>query len=306
MSVDGVYLLHGVQFPAGQFLSQLTDATPQANLSDLVGRASGHPDPLFIGTTASKVDQPFSTPQIKTVLDLCGATFAADLSAGNTDLYYKKAADLGVREADASLLHQRFRMARGMVYWTELRASHGEDAALSGTIVPTYDGVNLPLVPAGSVALAGTPAAAEFYTLGPCKINAASLSGLKSVRVALDQQLIREAAGGELFDTFCGIGDRLFLVELESLEVGLWNTYGLTGAAVTSLTVYLRRRDPDGGLYTDASLQHVKLTGTAGKVLPDSTSGAANDPSRTRLRVLLRAPSAAAAALTINTAIAIT
>ena len=306
MSVDGVYLLHGVRLPSGSFLSQLTDATPQANLSDIIGRASGYPDPLFVGTTGSSVDLPFTTPQLKTVLDACGAPFAASLTGGNTDLYFKAAADLGVREADATTIHQRFRMTRGIIYWSGITAEHRQVATLSGMIVPTFDGSNLPLVPAGSVALAGTPTAAEFYTLGPIAINTVPITGLKRVRVTLGQELIREGASGELYDTFCAVGERSFLVELESLKVGLWNSYGLTGAAVTGLTVYLRRLTPDGDLYADGASQHIALAATAGKVLPNNTTGGGNTSSNTTLRILLRAPNASTAALTVATTSTIT
>ncbi len=303
MSVDGVHLLHGVQFPGGVFLSQLTDATPQANLTDVIGFAAGQADPQFVGTRESKFDQPFTSTQVKTVLDLCGEQYAANLSAGNTDLFYKKAKNLGVREDAASTVHLRMRMASGLVYWTDLAASQGQDATVSGRILPLFNGSNPPMVPAGGVALAGTPSAAEWYTLGPVFVNATKIAGLQSMGLALNLQAFELNASGEIFPTFCGVARRQPVLTLSSLKADLWGVYGLLGAAITSWAVYLRRHDPDGGIYADNQAQHIAISGSTGKVLPNNTSGGgAEAPSQTTLRVLLRAPNATSPPLTITTA----
>lgn len=301
MSVSGVYLLHGINFPGGQFLSQLDDATPAANLDDLIGYASGHADPLFLATSRCKVDQSFTTTQIKTILDLMGAGGMVDLAAGNTDLYYKKALAQGVRELDASTVHVRMRAALACAYWNEISAAQDQNATLQGRVLPIYNGSVAPLVPAASVALAGTPTAAEFYTLGPVVINGSEVLGLKNVRVSLGMQAFEEGASGDLYTTFAGVKQRGQVVELESLEAGLWATMGLLGTAVTSLAVYLRRRDPDGGLYSNGSSQHIAITATKGKCVPATTSGGGNNPSQTKLRIPLRASSSSAAVLTVAT-----
>ncbi len=303
MSVDGVHLLHGVNFPSGAFLAQLTDATPQANLTDVIGFAAGQADPQFVGTRESKFDQPFTTPQLKTILDLCGAQFAADLSSGNTDLYYKKAKNLGVRESAASTVHLRMRMASGVAYWTELSASQGQDATISGRILPLFNGSNPPMVPAGSVALVGTPTAAEWYTLGPVYINGTQIGGLQSMSLPLNLQAFELGASGDVYSTFCGVARRQPMLNLTSLKTDLWATYGLLGTALSSWAVYLRRHDPDGGIYANNQNQHIAITGTTGKIVPSSTSGGGGEtPAQTTHRVLLRSPNATDPPLAIATA----
>ena len=301
MTVSNVYVLHGVNFPGGQFLSELTSGTPATNLDDLMGYASGHPDPLFVANKRAKPDVSFSTPQVKTMLTLCGAGGMADLSAGNTDLYYKQATNLGERQSAASTVHKRFRMASGAVYWTEVSAGQDEDATLSGRICPIYNGTNAPLVPAGSIALAGTPSGSEFFTLGPVKVNGTELPGIKRVTISLGLTATEEAASGELYTSFCGVQQRAPVVTIETLQVDAWDGYGLLGTAISSLVVYLRRRDPDGSLYANGSSQHISFTASAGKIVPNNVSGAGNAPATAGLRCLLRTTSASSSVLTIAT-----
>jgi len=299
-------MLHGIMFPGGQFLSQLSDAVPSPNVVDLIGRATGHPDPLFIANREEKVDQKFTTTQIKTMLDLCGATFFADLSAGNTDLQYKAGANLGVRQAAASTVHQRLRMTTGAVYWDGLSVEHQQDAVMNGRIVPIFDGTHSPLIPAGGVALTGTPTAGEFFTLGPVEINGSELAGVKSWKLDLGNVIIEESATGDIYITYCGLGERQPSLEVMSLEAGAWNTFGLDGLALSSLVFFLRRKAADGNNVANATATHTSFTATSGKVNLINSSGGGNTPVVTGIRIPLRASSSSAAILAINTATAIT
>ena len=300
MGVGNLSFLHGIAFSGGGFLSEVTDLTPATNLDELIGYASGYPDPLFVANRMVKPDVRFSTPQLKTILDLCGSTFIADLSGGNTDLYYKLATNLGVRVADATTSHNRIRMATGAMYWEEIGAVHGQDATMTARIVPIYNGTNNPFVPAGSLALAGTPAAASFYTLGPVAINAATLNGVKSWRLNLGLQVLEESSGGDVYTTFCGIGQRAPVLEITSLEVGAWASYGLNGTAVSSLAFSLRKKSADGGNIADGTTGHIVFSASYGKIDVINTSGSGNTPATTTLRIPLRAPDSSTATLTFN------
>ena len=305
MSVATVHVLHGIDI-AGTFLSQLQDVTPTANVEDLVGYAAGHPDPLFTGTRSVKPDVRFGTTQIKTLLDACGADFLADLSGGNTDLYYKKVTNLGEREAAASLVHTRMRMATGILYWEEISVEHQQDAVMRARIVPIYNGSVAPLIPAGSLALVGTPAVTSFFTLGPVVINTVALPAVKSWRLALSNTAMEESADGELYTTFSAIQRLQPVLEVRSLEIGAWASFGLDGTAISALTFALRKKDPDGGNVANGTAEHIVFAGSGGKVnLLNSEGGAADDKTATMLRIPLRAASASVRPVSFNSASAI-
>jgi len=301
MGVSNLWFLHGVLLPSATFLSELTDLSPTSGIDELVGRASGHPDPLFLAARKINPGIAFESPSVAQVLTACGATFAADLSGGNTDLHYKKGANLGVRLADATAGHQRFRMASGMMFWEEISATHQQDAVIRARIIPTYNGSVAPIVPAGGLALAGTAAAGSFYTLGPIFINGTELNGIESMRLTLGAQVMELSSGGDVYTTFAGIGQREPVLEITSLETGAWVTYGLNGTALngsSGVVAYLRTKTADG---TNAVTGCISLTALYGRVEVSQTAGSGNGPAKTTLRIPLRANSAAAAVLAYDT-----
>lgn len=306
MSIAQLHYLHGVLFPGAQFLSQLGSAAPATNLDELIAYGSGHPDPLFVGTKGGKPDIPISSTQLKTLLDLCGSSFIADLSAGNTDLFYKKAADLGVRQLAASTVHTRIRMSQGAFYWDTITAEHQGEAELSGRIVPTWDGTNAILIPAGSIALSGTPTAAEQYTLGPVKLNGSFIPGIARWSLGLQTRTKEAGDGGEDAITFFGIEQRQPVLEVMSDDIDAWVNYGISGLALTSLVFYLRAKTLDGVNVANGTPSHISFTATNGKVCVANSSGGGNNTARQSLKIYLRASSASANVLAINTATTIT
>ncbi len=307
MSLSTVKYLSQIVLGTGGTISELADATPKANLDVLIGMTAGLPEPAFTSIRSIKPDLVAQSMQCKTILDACNtggaAPYGADLSAGNTDLYYQDAPNKGSRTAAASLLHQRFRLAKAMLYWTAIRATHQQDAQIDFRLKPVWDGTNVPLVAAGAVALAGTSVGNERYTLGGASINGVAISGLQQMDVESGVQLEEEGSDGELYDSFCGIETAQPVVRLTGRTIEWWNTYGL-GTALTALSLYLIQKNATGN-WPNVNLppKHIKLSATAGLILPDSTSGL---KSQTTLRLQLQSPTVGAAALTVNTASDIT
>jgi hypothetical protein len=225
----------------------------------------------------------------------------ADLSGGNTDLFYKQVTNLGVRLAAATTSHLRFRMASSVLYWTSIGAQHQQIASLAGRIVPIYNGTNAPIVPAGSLALSGTPAAAEYYTLGPVVINTVTLPGVQSWTLDLGIRVMEVSSDGDVYTTFCAIQEREPVLEVTSLETGAWATYGLDGTAVSALVFYLRKKAADGGNVANGTTGHMSFTAGGGKIMLGSTSAGGNEPAGTTLRIPLRAADSSGATVTINT-----
>lgn len=303
MSLSTRKYLSQIVLGTGGVVSELQDATPDPHIDYLIGRAAGFPEPVFIGALKIKPDVLFTSMQIKSILDACNtgaaAPFAADQSAANTDLFYQDAPNKGSRTAVASTVHQRFRLAKAVLYWSQISAQDGQEATIAARLKPVWDGTNVPLVPAGSIAITGTPVGDERYTLGPVVVDGVTLDGI--VQVQFDSGITADEAtsDGELYDSFCGIEMTAPSILITGNTIEWWNTYGLL-TALTGVTVYLRRKNATGNYPdTDTPSRHIAITGTAGAVAPDRTNGI---KSQTTLRVTLAAPDFATPSLTVSTA----
>lgn len=305
MSMATGYVPHGILLPSAAFVSQLDDLTPQTNIDELVGLAAGHPQPLFAANMHSAPDIMFSSPMLKTVLDAAGL-FGLDCSGGNTDVFFKKAADLGSRVVAATTEHLRMRATQAFFYWMAIEAEQQQTAKIFGRLALTYDGTNAPLVPAGSVALSGTSTGVEFFTLGPIKINSGFIPGVKKVRVDLGYQTHEESSDGDEFRTFfCAKELNPVVVTITTINATDWTDYGVYGTGIAALSVFFKRLVNLAGHWGAASAQHVKLTNVAAMVLPQKSGSRGNELVSPELRLLLTAADAASNVLTINTASAI-
>ena len=308
MGLASLYYLHGIYLPSGALLSELTDCSPSVNTEMLTGMASGHPHPLFRGVRNQKPDASFTCHAVKQILDAViagGNNYALDLSAGNTDLLYKQGQHLGFRYAAASSVHARLRCAQAMLLWETISATHQQDASIACKLVAAYDGSNNPVVPAGTVALTGTPAATQFFTLGPVSINGTALHDEQSVSLASGVAVEEAGASGETWNTYTGCKNTDPVLTVTALGEP-WDLRGLAGAAATSVVFYLRAKTDDGHNVADATASHIKITASKGIILPEQVSGGGNDPTTTTLRIAIRASDADTDPLTIDTAAAIT
>jgi len=304
MSVSAVHVLHAVNCGATSY-TVLSDATPQALVEALVEFASGHAEPLFAYVRSARPEIRFTTQQVGVAFNQFGR-FGADLSAGNTDLLYRAVTDLGTRDALAATTGIRLRMANAFGFIESVRAGHRDTASCAVRIVAPYDGVNAPIVAAGSIAVTTAPAAAEFYGLGPVSINAASVPGVQEMTLELAPDLLMAGDASELYDTLAAIRTITPVMTLRGLDLARWTTYGLTGTALTALTAYLRRKDSDGGNVADGTTTHASITATKGIILLDQTSGGGNTEAQTALRLQLRSADDTTASVALNQNVAIT
>lgn len=308
MSVGTVYALHGVVNGA-TFITQIDSARPTTNTQYQDGVPAGFPFPLFTSNFAQNPDITLETPQVKTILDLTGALSSiVDLSGANTDLYFKKISDMGRRVADATLEHKRFRMAQSFLSLASISAGDRTRAVASIRIGATYNGVVAPLVPAGSLALSGTPTAAEHYVAGPVFYNtgggSTQIPGVQNVQIDFQRLLIELSGDGELWNTFAACQMYAPVITVQCTEHG-WETFGAAGSVLTGASIYLRKIAPTGRV-ADGTAQHTKFAGTSGLIMPVESTGGNNDPSISTYRIALVGADAVTEPITVNTAIAIT
>lgn len=306
MSVSTLHVLHGIDI-AGTFISQLTGSTPSPQINTLLGEPAGNVQPQFISNAGQEPVVSFSSTQIKSLLDLAGVGMY-DASSGNTDLYYKKAKNLSTRENAASSVHTRLRMANAGLVLSRISAGHDREASVDAMLVNPYDGSNQPIVPAGSIALSGTPAYTQSFRAGPVFLNGSQIYGVEDVTIDFGHTMISRGGDGELYPTFAGIRRFAPSITIRTPDLSAWTSHiGLNGVAISSLSVYLRKLTPNGaGPVADGTAQHMKFAATAGLATIENTSGGGNDDAVTGVRFGLVAPSDTGSALTFSSAIAIT
>lgn len=302
-----VYYVHGILLPSGTLLSQLTDITPDTNSDLLTGRSAGWPYPLFRGIREQNPEFAFTSEQIGTILAAIvagGNNYALDLSAGNTDLMCRQGQDLAIRYSAAASQHERLRMARAILAWETISAAHKGDATIACRLVGTYDGVNAAVTQVGTGTLTGTPASDEHYTLGPVKIGSSWLGVPQNMSIASGIEWERAGGGNDPAPRYTGVRQTDEIITLTTLGKP-WGGYGLSGGVISSMSVFLCRKEPDAHNYADATAVHIKLAITNGIILPQSGTGGGNNPMESTLRVAVRAASGSAAVLTITTGVAI-
>ncbi len=307
MGVSNLYYLHGILLPSGTFLSQIMDTTPGSNTEQLTGYAAGHPHPLFRAVRNQQPDISFRSPavgQVLTAILAGGDNYALDLSAGNTDLLYKRGQHLGFRYAAAASQHERLRAKTGMLFWQTIQATHRQDAEIACRMLVAYDGVNNALAQVGTGTLTGTPAASQFYTLGPVKLNGSWLGGEQSWSLASGLAPEQQGAAGEPWDSYIGARVTDDIVTITAMGKP-WAGLSLEGSVVSSVILYLRAKTADGNNVADGTASHIKIVATNGMLLPEQATGGENNPATSTLRLALRAASSAANPLAITVGAAI-
>lgn len=296
---SNLHVVHGMSLPSTRFLSQLQSGTITTGVQTISVVPAGFPQPLALHTGAQRPQVTFTTSQLATLLTDTGV-YGYSASSSNFDFFCKAASDLGVRVADATTNHLRFRATEGLLNWLSIDAPQDGVATASCRFVPTYDGTNAPLVAAGSVPLSGTPSGGECFGMGPVYHNGSGISTVTSWSLDLGISFMEVAADGEPYLTFIAVREIAPVLTIRGVRPTQLVTYGAGTAVTSSLACYLRRRTADGGFYSDASSQHIEIAATNGLILPQSTSGGGNEPMDNQTQILLRPATAADQALTIT------
>ncbi len=308
MSVANVHTLHGI-VNASEFLSQISNSRLSAQMEELLGQSAGMPYPQFVANAGMKPAQTFDCTQIKTILDSTLALQGmVDLSANNTDLYYKKVQQLGVRVADNVGQHKRVRASMAYMVLERITASHTGEASCQMMICAVFDGTNPPFVPAGSATLVGTPSSAEHFRTGPVFVNTGAgltqIPGVQQTTIEMRRALIELGGDGELYITFAAMAQWQPRITISCTEF-IWDSYGLNGSAFSAASVYLRKIGTTGPLANNVA-QHIKFAAPVGGLLAvQDVSGGVNDPAMTTVGLTCIGDQSNQP-LTVNTAIAIT
>lgn len=310
MSFTAIHRPHSIAFPPDNtpsYLTQFTDVRQNATLEEYTERSSSEAAPQQSGAIQAAPMLDFDTPDVKTVLDECtDSSVCRAYTTGTTSVYYRKGQNRGLRTAVASAAHDRFdALNSAFLYWTRLSAEARRLASISAILkFISTDGATAPLIAVGSCALAGTSAVNGVWTLGPVSLNSSQINSVKSV--TLDNRFTTddEDESGDKYQSYSELDQWQPRLEIVTKDVTVWDTYGEDGTALTSLTWYLRKLKANRvGVELDNTAEHIKVTASAGTILPVEATGLKAD---NRLVVLLDKPAAGTDPFTIDTASAIT
>lgn len=305
MGFSAVHRPHAIAFPGPTYVTQFTDVRPNNNYQKFMERSASEPAPQHTGAIAASPQIDFGSRQLKTILDLCtdqDVAIGYAPSGGTVSLYYRKGTNRGLREAPASLVHDRWDMANNaFLYWTSLRADQRGLAELQATLrAVSSDGATAPMVHVGSAALAGDVAVAHVYTLGPISVNGSWINSVVSHEIDNGFSYDETDESGNPWLQYCGIAGQDPVITIETNDINVFDTFGESGVALTSVKQYFRKLKKGSlGPEADGSSVHVGITATAGSIFVDEGSSLA---ARFTVRLHLHKPDAATQPFVVNTA----
>ncbi len=293
MTLPTQYVLHGI-LNSSTFISQISRAVLSPGMEYLVGHPAGLPVPMFCANIGTTPTLSFESSQLATLLGLTGASLVT-LAAANTDLHFKEVVNLSNRQADATAEHLRFRMAQAALSVDRITLGHRSEGTASCRIIPIWNGSLDPVVPAGTLALAGTPTSTTHYLAGPVSLNGTLLTGVQEITIDYNRQIRMNGGEGQQYITACWEESIQPVVTIKALNVP-WTVLGLNGLALTAYIVYARRLGTTG-VVSDGTTTNLIWTGTTGLVSIDDTAAGGNAPGETTIRITGTVASAASTPL---------
>lgn len=277
MTIGTKHYPHAIVLPGtpNKEIVQFESADPNEELTELIAHASGDPLPSFAAFMNAKPGITFSSSQLKTLLDelVAGGTVVKSYIGSNVDFEFREGTLGGVRVAIATTTHLRGRCGNAVLVWESLSVQHDQQAMMGGRVAMlSSDGVTKPLTWTDGVAISATTKVGNIYTLGPLKLNGSFVGGGQSAEYNNRLTLDESASDGEPFNTWLDVDNFQPQLVYRARNAALLSTYN-DPTAITSATLFLRKKLANGYVVPDATEEHIAITGTAGVVKARGASG---------------------------------
>jgi len=232
--------------------------------------ADGMADPTYAAVQTQDPTVGFTTQALKAAIDACGIS-GLGISATPLILYLQKLGDLGVRASGAS--HLKLTIARGLLVPRILQGRRGgAPATIEYALTVLWDGTSDPIVAEADQALAGTPGVDQAYTVGPVRINSASvaLDNTQEITVDFGLQVSVGRKDGEVWPRDAAIISRRPTIRVTSLDAEILSTFGPSGAAQSDVDseIWLQKIDRLGTRVPAATAEHIKIAVDDGLITP--------------------------------------
>lgn len=263
-------------------LRQILDGGWQLSHQVVIGRTTAGIDPSEIYAGRGEPVASLSTADLTTVLTNVDPADGLLISDGLTLPFQKRAS--GATYASGSN-HWASTATKALVIVTEISAARdqeGEDqpgaTAQLEAHVESSDGSD-PVSGSSGQALAAT-AFVDQYSMGPVVINGTTLTDPTGFRVRPGIEVHKVWSAGLDFPTLVCIRRRTPVIEIDVEHLDSLATsggFGLGASALTSASVYLKRKD-DGARYeSDVSLLHGKISFATGLTKIEAVQGSGSD-----------------------------
>lgn len=282
-----VNLLRAVQTPNALY-TQLESGKFDNNPQWLMGMPAGATQPTFAAIAQMEHSISAETTQLKTLLTECDEVWGVDLSGGNVTMFLAAAANLGTRQGAG--VHQAFRGEENCcMYYSNISAQQGPTPAkASVTWAPVWKGTSAaPMVQLGAQDLPANGGTNEYFGLSRVKINGTAVPGITgwTLDMGIDRKKI--STDGAIYPAFSYTDSIAPTIQFQMVDFSVWETFGNSGTAITSIELMLQRYAPNGMYYATNASQHIKITATRGIVLPGSVSGGPKNHAQHQLTVKL-------------------
>jgi len=181
----------------------------------------------------------------------------ADGEHPGADIWYKQRQNLGTFASGSA--HTKCTIASGLIVPRTLGVSQSAMASLVLDLLAIWDETNDPVVVAVDQALSGTPAADEFFTLGPVYLDTTEIEDVQgwNLTSGIAEQL--RFGGGRTWPTHVSLRARGPSLTCNVLDVELLSSLGIVGDG-KEVTLFLRKLENKAKTYADNTENHIKLT----------------------------------------------
>lgn len=239
---------------AGTTLWQVNNVRLDPGIEKVLNGAA-NTDTVFAGAIGQKPMLSFETPALATALGLIGFAGALD---DEVDIYFPKLANGGILASGS--VHTRVKLHNTLGLLRSIAASIGSEANAQYELFATFDGTNGPIEVAHNVAMPSfpNPITPEKFTVGPVEFNGTAIEVQETnFDTGITEYLGR--SNGALFTELAAIVERRPEVTLQTLDLGLLSTVGLSGGAQNTVDVWFRALTNQSVPAADTATSHVKI-----------------------------------------------
>lgn len=263
-----LYVPHAINFASGTDLTQLDALEPDFGLEGFRVHSASEVLPGFSGNMFSRPVLAMQTTQIKDVLDKTTLdNVAIGYAATNTDLEFRLVASLTGRAAIAATSNLRLRSANALLSWNSISARMGQLATINFTFLPISDGTNAPLVYTGGVAITGTSAVQAVFEVGLVDLNGTDLCA-QGVEINTNLTYFERRCAGSPYLEYVAVDKGFITIDIDVEDSTVPMAMLPAGSALSSLSVWLRKKAASGINVANATAEHILISGSVGTVRP--------------------------------------